>query len=405
MSRAPRAKGATGSRSKAAADDGERYPLPVPAPILAHHLQTLERSMEQWRDQRRFPPVLLLTGPSGVGKRDISYFLAQWLNCEHAGFTHRSGSEGEPNQGEELGFGFDLGPSIPAATSIKPPESEEPLALAPCGLCEHCQRALHGTWVDFTEISADAGEGEPGTLKIDQFRALRDSQGRGAFDGNFRITLIRDADHMTNQAANSLLKLLEEPPPNWVFLLTAADPSLLLPTLVSRCQLLRLRPIPEAALTEVLEESPVPAGRRAECARLAQGSWGKAIELGTDETWERRETVFRFLENPKAEWGTLVDWSAQSANSAGFLLEQLEQALTELLIASIDAQPAWTSQDGARSLQKHRDLLVKQTGSLPAAREFWIARAEQVFRTRQALLAPLNKKILMQDLLLPWLAG
>ena len=106
-----------------------------------------------------------------------------------------------------------------------------------------CQRALKGSWVDFTEIRPeDEEEGRPGSLKIDQFRKLKESQGFGAHEGGYRIFLIPDADRMTPQAANSVLKILEEPPKGWIFFLTASDPTLVLPTVLSRCQSLKLRP-------------------------------------------------------------------------------------------------------------------------------------------------------------------
>ena len=286
------------------------------------------------------PPVLLITGPAGVGKRSVAYFLGQWLLCANSG--------GKPG---------------------------------PCGTCTPCVRAIKGNWVDFSEIAADVGEdGEvsgSGKLRIEQFRKLRETAGFGAHESRFKIHLIRNADHMTPQASNSVLKIIEEPPPDWIFLLTASDPSLLLPTLVSRCQKLRLRPFAENELLQLLTLAGVPKERHRLCMELGQGSWGKAVELANDETWERRESVLRFLKNPAPELNAIVDWAAHGTHELGLLIDQLEQCVHERLCRNIPA-----------------DARV---------REFLVARAERMARARQEMLAPVNKKLLVQDILLPWL--
>src|SRR5690606_25392027 len=118
--------------------------LPVPEPLIRHHSSTLLPPMRQWLEQSRVPPVLLMTGLPGVGKRSVAYYLSQWLHCENSGFSSN----------RQL---MESAPEVP----------ENP---APCRRCPSCQRAEKGTWVDFTEISSTSDEGESGTLKIEQFR-------------------------------------------------------------------------------------------------------------------------------------------------------------------------------------------------------------------------------------------
>jgi DNA polymerase-3 subunit delta' len=362
--------------------------LPAPEPLLRHHGVTLDRSLRQWLEQDRLPPVLLITGPSGIGKRSVVYHLSQWILCERTGFR--------PKQAEEEVSLF--GDAAPAA-ELAPIEQR----LAPCGECLHCVKALKHTWVDFTEIAS-----EEEALKIDQFRKLKATLGFGAFDGAYRITFIRDADRMTPQAANSLLKILEEPPPGWIFFLTAADPSLLLPTLVSRCQRLRLQPLGEDTIRELLKLGEVPAERQAVAAKLAQGSWTRAIKLADPEIWDQRAAVFRFLERPQVELNALVDWAAQEDSHFQFLLDQLEQASEDLIRWSTSreaaADYAWRNLDGQRSLEAHALDAIKRMGSAREAREFWTRRAERLFRARIESLAPLNRKLLIQDILIAWMA-
>jgi hypothetical protein len=288
-------------------------------------------------------------------------------------------------------------------------DSDEP---GPCGECSSCQRALKGNWVDFTEIlPADSEDGNPstGTLKVDQFREIKQRLGFGAHEGAYRIVLIPNADRMTIQAANSVLKLLEEPPPGWLFFLTASDPTLVLPTILSRCQQLRLRPFQASELEDLLGLSGINPTRAKICAELAQGSWSKALSIASDEMWEHRQTLFGFLKEPASGLSALVDWGAQEPKHFELLVDQLEQLTSELIRWSVspwaenpDGYP-WANSDGRHALVAHAKAALKRQGSTALARELWIDRAERLARARQEALAPLNRKLLIQDLLLPWL--
>ena len=389
----------------------ENWPLPVPELLLHYHGDTLFSAFRQWAAQEHVPPVLLLTGPAGIGKREIAFTIAQWILCEKSPFGKPAADEGDSATFDLFGGGGAPEESAEAAgaDSAPAPRIVAEAITRPCGECTSCRRALHGNWVDFREIASEDEDG--GTLKIDQFRDLRAQAGFGAHEGNYRIFLITNAERMTPQAANSMLKLLEEPPRGWMFLLTAADASLLLPTLVSRCQRLRLKPLPEATVRQLLLDTGVRGDRATVCARLAHGSLAKARSLAEEETWEQRKNLFRFLDSPSEHLSGWVDWAAADNPHFHLLLDQLEQALEDLLRFTLWPQAAagnadsfnWSNTDGAKSLADHTRRARKALGSLERAREFWIDRAERLARVRQESQAPLNRKILLQDLLTPWL--
>jgi DNA polymerase III subunit delta' len=375
--------------------------LPVAEVALEHHFKTLTGPMTEWLKTHHLPPVLLLSGLAGIGKRSIGYFLAQWIACERVGFS----KSGETEEGDSL-FGGGLFGEAPV------PAGEAP-RLVPCGECIQCQRALNGSWVDFTEITSDSdaeeGSTSSGTLKIDQFRRLKETAGFGAHEGAHRVILIPNADRMTPQAANSVLKILEEPPRGWIFILTASDPTLVLPTVLSRCQSLKLKPMDSSTIRLLLSDAGILGEKQKISALLCEGSWGRALSLANDDVLEHRQILFNFLERPQGVLGSLVDWAAQSPEKLGLLLDQLEMISLDLIRSSISPSQingqmyTWLNVDGAMALQNHTTFLTRRLGSIEGARAFWIARSERIAQARREALAPLNRKLLIQDVLMPWL--
>jgi DNA polymerase III delta prime subunit len=218
---------------------------------------------------------------------------------------------------------------------------------------------------------------------------------------------------MTVQAANSVLKLLEEPPAGWVFLLTAADSSLMLPTIVSRCQAIRLKPFSRDTIEELLrlgdniDERKIPI-----CAELAQGSWGKALSWTQPETWEKRKLIVEFIQDPKSQLNALVDWASTDPRNMDRMMDQLESLASDLIRWSLSgvtpsAQPGspdnyrWTNSDAKTALVQNARNALKIGHEL--ARAQWISRAERIARARVELQAPINRKLLAADLLMPWL--
>lgn len=352
-------------------------PLPIAPELLQAHENPILNALKQWSEQKRVPPVLLLAGPRGCGKRDIAYYLAQTLQCENAGFAEA--------EVDSL-FGGASGP-----TPSGPP--------APCGSCGSCLRALSGQSLDFREISTNE---DSEVLKIDQFREMKETLGFSGFSGGTRIFLISDAERMNANAANSILKILEEPPEGWLFLLTVSDPSLLPTTIVSRCQMLRLRPLPEAVLRTLLEKEDVPKDRIPVLASLGQGSLSRARELADEKAWEMRGTLLQFLLEPQFSFHALIDYAAAESTQFRILLDQFEQILNDLIVNAKSPGVPFRNSDARKVLEDHTVRCVKRKGSMDAAVAFWIARSERLFQLRREMKV-LNAKILAGDFLAPWM--
>ena len=194
----------------------------------------------------------LFSGVEGIGKRTLALKFAQAFNCPQP-----------PHPGEA------------------------------CGQCRTCRQIEKMQYSDLMVVQA---ENEGGILKIDQVRDLQRSMSLTPFEGRYRIALLLRFHEANDNAQNALLKLLEEPPSRAVLLLTAAAPETLLPTIVSRCEVLRLRPQPvEVLSTQLQEHWSINGDEARKLAHLSGGRVGYALRL--HEEPQRLEVRQRWLED------------------------------------------------------------------------------------------------------------
>jgi DNA polymerase-3 subunit delta' len=194
----------------------------------------------------------LFCGPPGLGRRTLALRLAQALNC-----------------------------TKPIAAGI------------PCGICRDCKQIEEMRHPDLNIIQAMDEDGiskENGTLKVDQVRAVQHALSLKPFQAKYRVALFLRFQEANDNAANALLKTLEEAPAHAILLLTADTPEQLLPTNVSRCEILRLRALPISAIESNLLDRGVEAERARLLAHISGGRPGYARRLVDDMTLlEKRE--------------------------------------------------------------------------------------------------------------------
>ena len=204
-----------------------------------HITAALDRSLRQ----DRLAHAYLLVGPPQVGKTTLALQLAQAVNClsDHG---------------------------------------------RPCGSCRQCQRVERGLHSDVQMVAParDKSTGRTRTeIGIDQIRALERMAALGPYEGTCRVFIIDGVERLSPEAANALLKTLEEPPSRVLLLLLTAEEEGLLPTIRSRCQRLELRPLPEETLVALLSgEHSVGLDDARLLARLSGGRLGWAIAAATD---------------------------------------------------------------------------------------------------------------------------
>jgi len=149
----------------------------------------------------------------------------------------------------------------------------------PCHACSACKRIAHGSYPDVTRV-----EPQDGRIRIDQVRSLQRELSLSPYEGRWRICILSDFHYATTEAANALLKTLEEPPSRVIIILTTTDTSLLLPTIVSRCQVLALRAVSVQRVEQaLLDREQVDPSLAHIVARLSDGRVGWAIRAIRDE--------------------------------------------------------------------------------------------------------------------------
>jgi len=163
-------------------------------------------------------------------------------------------------------------------------------AGVPCGECRDCKQIAAMQHPDLTLIQAEA---EGGVMKVDQIREARRTLTLKPYAANYRVALFLRFHVANDSASNALLKTLEEAPSYAVLILTADNPEQLLPTIVSRCEVLRLRPLKVEEVQTAFEEKGFETNQSKLIAHISGGRFGYARRLLESESllMEREERL------------------------------------------------------------------------------------------------------------------
>jgi len=174
-------------------------------------------------------------------------------------------------------------------------------AERPCGVCEQCRRIDERLHADVRIVSVESGQAPGGrrrtAIGIDQIREIQREASLKPYEGSSRVLIFDGAGRMTEEAANSLLKTLEEPPDQVILLLLAHDESAVLPTIVSRCHRIDLRPVASAQVYAELEDRfALDTASSMEIARVSAGRVGWAFRAAASPELleERSKRLDRF---------------------------------------------------------------------------------------------------------------
>lgn len=260
-------------------------------------IQGHDRNVEIFRRaiaRGRLASTFLFAGPAGVGKRMFALRLAQTLQCE-----------------------------------VNPPAE-----MNPCGQCSDCRQVLTGQHPDIHIVSKPE---DRAFIPLELLIGPKDNRQSGLcsdisttpFRGKWKVAIVDDADYLNIEGANAMLKTLEEPPEHSLLILIGTSVSRQLPTIRSRCQVVRFSPLEvpvlQTLLTRHLAEMAENAGKKKnapatldpafipEIARTANGSLREAMEMADPDFWRFRQDFLRSLAQPR------LDRMAMAAEIDGLL--------------------------------------------------------------------------------------
>jgi len=197
--------------------------------------------------KNKVPNSMLFCGPRGIGKRDMALVLAKAMNCER-----------------------------------KKDDA--------CEVCPSCKAINAGNFPDVIEISP-----EKDVVKIDQMRILRKIAYLKPMKGRKRVFIVAEAEKMKEEAANSLLKILEEPPLFSYIILIAHNPFLIISTIKSRCQILNFSPVSKEDIGKILMKKGYEEKKARIISLLVHGNLKHALSLEWEEVQDRRKQAWELF--------------------------------------------------------------------------------------------------------------
>lgn len=294
------------------------------------------------------PHALLFSGTAGIGKATVAVEFAKRLNCL------------------------------------------DPRGMDSCDDCSSCRKAAADHHPDLLWVKREGAY-----IKLDKIRELKDRLKYRPFEGLWRVVIIHDAQDLKEEAGNSLLKILEEPPRQNLFILTVTESQKLLPTIVSRCCHLRFQPLEDQWVEKVLQESlGLSLEKSREVAQLAEGSLDRARWLTEENRVARWQDLMGSLQKlgelPMIDFFALTaQWSQKN--------DQLEQDLESVKLWIRDLLLS-------RLLIEYHSVFPLDARTLDAARGIPIETLFQLYdRTDQAvqnLRLNANKQLTLESVCL-----
>ena len=317
----------------------------------------------------RLPGALLFTGEEGIGKKLFALEVARALNC-------------------------------------RTPKDHEA-----CGECPPCKRIFKLNypqrddaeewtqiiWTDHPDVGLVVAPKR--VLRVEQMRQIEKEANFRPFEGKARVFLIDDADKLNDASANALLKVLEEPPKTSHLILITARPAMLLPTILSRCQMIRFSPLTPDEIESHLVKNKIDVKTARLRARAAGGSMGRALSGDLVTFTSQRKAMLKVLNAlVLSQDRAQLLRSAEQLNEAQYK-EEFEERLDVLETLIRDA---WMLALGVESRQLVNEDLLEELTEIsrkidPSRAADWILQIEDL---REQLIVNVNRKITTDALFL-----
>jgi DNA polymerase-3 subunit delta' len=264
----------------------------------------------------------------------------------------------------------------------------------PCGQCRVCKLIAAGKYPDLHLVAPEGN-----ALKIDQVRALQHDLALSPVEGRFRVAILEGMEKATAEASNALLKTLEEPPPHVVLVLIVPEAEALMPTIVSRCQPIALRPLSIEAVREALVERwSIDRERAEKLAHLSGGRLGWAVMAAQDESVLARraqllDDLMRLIEQGRVERFTYAEQMAADSSTAREALRLWQTWWRDVMLLASGSDATLTNSDRLDALRRHATQF-----SVDQARGAVAAIARALWQLDHNVNARLALEVLMLDL-------
>jgi DNA polymerase-3 subunit delta' len=317
----------------------------------------------------RLPGAMLFTGEEGIGKKLFALEVARALNC-------------------------------------RTPKDREG-----CGVCSSCvriRRLNYPTrddadewtqiiWTDHPDVGLVVAPKR--VLRVEQMRQIEKEANFRPFEGKARVFLIDEADKLNDASANALLKVLEEPPRTSHLILITARPAMLLPTILSRCQMIRFSPLTPAEIESHLVKTDIDMKTARLRARAAGGSMGRALAGDLVTFTSQRKAMLKVLHtlvlsNDRAQ----LLRSAEQLNEAQYK-DEFEERLDVLETLIRDAWMLSLGVETSRIVNEDLSAELKEIAQKldPSRAGEWILQIEDL---REQLIVNVNRKVTTDSLFL-----
>ena len=321
-------------------------------------------------EARRLPGAMLFVGEEGIGKKLFALEIAKALNCR------------SPQGAEGCGHC----PACKRISKFNYPQSND---------SDDWKKII---WTDHPDVGLVVAPKR--VLIVEQMREIECEANYRPFEGAARVFLVDDADKLNDSSANALLKVLEEPPHTSHLVLITSRPAMLLPTIRSRCQMIRFSPLAAGEIENYLIQNKLAAANDARIrARVARGSLGRALSQDTDNFTSQREAMLKVLKALASDDDRIqLLRSAEELNEARYKdeyearLDILKTLIRDAWMLSLDASEASVVNEDL--LPQLKAISQKLDRHRPGG---WISQIEEM---REQLIVNINRKAATDSLFL-----